>query len=81
MEAASPVNSQMDISTVYVNTDSRPVWCPIIKVNNGLDRMPFEERSEFNKLITKLFSWPGGEDLWESMSEAELMEPMRHFKD
>lgn len=63
MEAASSVNSQMDISTIYVNVDSRPVWCPIIKMNDELDRMPFEKRAEFEKLRTWLSSWLGGEDL------------------
>ena len=65
MEAASSVNSQMDISSIYVNIDSRPVWCPIIKVNDALDRMPFEKRAEIEKLITELSPWLGGEDLWE----------------
>ncbi len=44
MEAASSVNSQMDISSIYVNIDSRPVWCPIIKVNDELDRMSFKKK-------------------------------------
>lgn len=64
-ETASLVNSQMDISSIYVNVDSRPVWCPIIKANNELDRMPFEKRAELEKLITGLSPWIGGEDLWE----------------
>ena len=65
MEAASSVNSQMDISSIYVNIDSRPVWCPIIKVNDELDRMPFEKREKIEKLIIGLSSWFGGEDLWD----------------
>lgn len=65
MEAASSVNSQMDISSIFVDIDSRPVWCPIIKVNDELDRMSFEKRAELEKLITGLSPWLGGEDLWE----------------
>lgn len=65
MEAVSSVDSQMDISSIYVNVDSRPVWCPIIKTNDELDRMPLKTRAEFEKLITGLSSWFGGEDLWE----------------
>lgn len=64
MGAASSVNSQMDISSIYVNIDSRPVWCPIIKMNDELDRIPIEKRMEFEKLLTGLSSWLGGEDLW-----------------
>lgn len=44
---------------------SRPVWCPIIKVNNELDKMPFGKRAEFEKLITGLSSLFEGEDLWD----------------
>ena len=65
MEAASSVNSQMDISSIYVNIDSRPIWCPIIKMNNELDEMPIEKRSNINDLITGLTSLFGGEDLWD----------------
>lgn len=65
MEATSSVNSQMDISSIYVNIDSRPIWCPIIKINNELDEMPIEKRAELEKLITELSPWLGGEDLWE----------------
>lgn len=65
MEAASPFNSKTDISSIYVNIDSRPIWCPIIKMNDELDRMPFEKRSKIEKLITELSPWLGGEDLWE----------------
>lgn len=65
MEVASSVNPQMDISSVYVNIDSRPVWCPIIKINNELDEMPIEKRSNIDNLITGLTSLLGGEDLWE----------------
>lgn len=65
MEVIPSVNSQTDISSIYVNIDSRPVWCPIIKANDELDRMPFEKRAEFEKLITGLSSLFGGEVLWE----------------
>jgi hypothetical protein len=65
MKAVSSVNSQMDISSIDVNIDSRPAWCPIIKINDELDRMPFEKRAKFEKLITGLSSCFGGEDLWD----------------
>ena len=65
MEAISSDNPQMNISTVYVDLDSRPVWCPIIKMNNELDEMPIEKRSNIDNLITGLSSVFGGEDLWE----------------
>ena len=65
MESASSVNSQMDISSIYVNIDSRPVWCPIIKMNDELDRMSFEKRSYIDNLITGITLLFGGEELWE----------------
>ena len=65
MEAASPVNSQMNISSTYVDINSRPVWCPIVKVNDELDRMPLEKRAKIEKLIVGLSLWFGGEDLWD----------------
>lgn len=64
MEVVSSFNSQMDISSIHVNIDSRPDWCPIIKINDELDKMPFEERAKFEKLIIGLSSCFGGEDLW-----------------
>lgn len=65
IEAASPINQQADVSSIYVDIDSIPVWCPIIKTNNELDRMPFEERAKLEKLIAELSPWLGEEDLWE----------------
>ena len=65
MEAASLANSEMDISSVYVDINSRPVWCPIIKMNNELDEMPIDKRADLDKLITGLSSLWGGENLWD----------------
>ena len=65
IEAASSVNSQMDISSIYVNIDSRPVWCPIVKANEELDRMSIDKRADLDKLITGLSSLCGGGDLWD----------------
>ena len=65
MESISPNNSQMDISTVYVDIDSRPNWCPIIKTNEELERMPIENRQHIDNLIVSLSSLCGSEDLWE----------------
>ncbi|MDT3386705.1 MAG: hypothetical protein LIR46_02925 [Bacteroidota bacterium] len=65
MESVSSINSQMDISSIYVNIDSRPVWCPIIKMNDELDKMPIEKRAKFEKFIIGLSSCFGGEDLWD----------------
>lgn len=73
MEAASLVNSQMDISTIYVDVNSRPTWCPMIKMSNELDRMPFEQRAKFEKFRTVLSSLFGEEDLWE-MPDAKTEE-------
>ena len=38
MKAISSVNLQTHISSIDVNIDSRPDWCPIIKINDELDR-------------------------------------------
>lgn len=65
MAAISSDNPQMNISTIYVDPDSRPIWCPIIKMNNELDEMPIEKRSNIDKLMTGLTSLFGGEDLWD----------------
>ena len=65
MEAISPNNSQMDISSIYVDINSRPVWCPIIKTNKELDAMPIENRANIDKIITGLSSLNGSDDLWE----------------
>ena len=65
MAAVSSDNLQTSISTIFVDPDSRPVWCPIIKMNNELDEMPIEKRSIFDNLITGLTSLFGGGELWE----------------
>ena len=65
IEAASSVNSQMDISSIYVNVDSRPIWCPIDKANKEIDEMSIEKRYALDKLIAKFSSLWGGEDLWD----------------
>ena len=72
MEAISSNNSQMDISTIYVDINSRPVWCPIIKTNKELDAMPIESRANIDKIITGLSSLNGSDDLWEETNEGDL---------
>lgn len=61
MGVVSSDNPQMNISTICVDPDLRPIWCPIIKMNNELDEMPIEKRSNIDKLITGLTSLFGEE--------------------
>lgn len=65
MAVVSSDNPQMNISTIYIDPDSRPIWCPIIKMNNELDEIPIEKRSNIDNLITGLTSLFGGGELWE----------------
>ena len=62
LECFSSKNQQTDISTIYVNANTRPSWCPIIKLNESLDRMPIEQRSNFDAIITGFSSlWGTGD--------------------
>ena len=54
MEVVSPENSESDISTVYVDPESRPEWCSIVKMNKMFETMPPERREEFDKIATGL---------------------------
>ena len=54
MDAISPENSQQDISTIFVNPESRPVWCPTVKMNETFKAMPPERKEQFNKIATGL---------------------------
>lgn len=49
----------------YVDVNLRPIWCPIVKANEELDRMSIEKRSNLDKFVTGFTSLWGGEDLWD----------------
>lgn len=65
MAIVSSENPEIDISSVYVNTDSRPIWCPIVKMNKDLERMPVDKRLQVENLIVAMASMFNAGDIWE----------------
>lgn len=45
-------NPEADISTVKVNPESRPEWCPMVKVNTEYDAMD-PKKKEYVNMIYK----------------------------
>ncbi len=51
MESMSPSNSQHDISTAYVDPESKPSWCPIDKTNATLEMLSPEQRDKMDTIM------------------------------
>ena len=61
-----PENAQQNITTVYLkNINTRPDWCPIIKINNTLKEMPQDERDQANNVIKGLAALFGSSQAFE----------------
>ena len=54
LESISPINSQQDISTIYVDPENKPSWCPIDKTNAALEEMPPEKREKADMIMKGL---------------------------
>ena len=54
MEAISPDNSQQDISTIFVDPELRPGWCPMIRLNDKIKDLTPKQRETIDKLATGL---------------------------
>ena len=63
---ATAENPEMNITTIYIkDLNSRPDWCPIIKINKTLEEMPQEKRDQFNVLAKGLAALFGCEQGFE----------------
>ena len=60
MDAISSKCSGQDISTIFVDPESRPDWCPIMQMNGKIEEMPPDKREDFDKLMIGLSSLFGG---------------------
>ena len=59
---ATSENPEMNITTIYIkDIDSRPDWCPIVKLNKSLEEMPQDKRDQFNVVAKGLAVLFGGE--------------------
>lgn len=65
MDAISPKNPQQDISTIFVDPESKPIWCPISKINTTLSEMTPEKRSDFDKIMYGLSALFGNDNMME----------------
>lgn len=57
-------NIQQDISTFYVDPETRPEWCPMEKMNKDLDAMDPEKREQFDKIAEGLSLLFGAASAW-----------------
>lgn len=64
MNSIQPDNSQQDISTCYVDPETRPKWCPMEKMNKELEIMDPEKREQFDKVAEGLSVIFGAESIW-----------------
>ena len=51
MESVSPMNTQRDVSTIFVDPDSKPNWCPIDRINANLEKMLPGDREKVDAII------------------------------
>ena len=51
IEGMSLINSQQDISTIYVDPESKPSWCPIDKTNAALETLSPEQRDKMDTIM------------------------------
>jgi len=52
---ATAENPEMNITTIYIkDINTRPDWCPIVRLNKSLEEMPQEKRDQFNVLAKGL---------------------------
>ena len=59
---ATAENPEMNITTIYIkDPNSRPDWCPIVKLNKSLDEMPQDKRDQFNTIAKGLAALFGNE--------------------
>ena len=65
MDAIFPENQQQDISTIFVDPESKPDWCPIDEMNDNLKDMPPEKRDNFDKLMSGLSVLFGNDNMLE----------------
>ena len=54
MDALSSDSPHQDISTIFIEPESRPNWCPMIRLNKTVESMSPDRRTEFDKFATGL---------------------------
>ena len=64
MNSIQSNNSQQDISTCYVDPETRPKWCPMEKMNKELEIMDPEKREQFDKVAEGLSVIFGAASVW-----------------
>ena len=73
MPCGSP---EQDISTVRVNLDSRPGWCPVAKMNETVSKLSYKEQLAV-KAMSILF---GGLDVFEDETPSDLYKIMNGLR-
>ena len=53
-DALSSDSPHQDISTIFIEPESRPDWCPMIRLNKAVESMPPDRQAEFDKIATGL---------------------------
>jgi len=63
---AGSEHPEMNITTIYIkDPNSRPDWCPIVKLNKSLKEMPQDKRDQFNIFAKGLAALFGNEEGFE----------------
>ena len=54
MKAIEPVNQCMDISTIYIDPETRPDWCPMIDVQKSFQDLDPKKKEAVEMVIRGL---------------------------
>ena len=54
MKAIEPADQCMDISTIYVDPETRPDWCPMIDVQNNFQNLNPKKKAAAEMVIRGL---------------------------
>ena len=70
MKAIEPVNQCQDISTIYIDPETRPDWCPMIDVQKSLQALDPKKKEAVEMVIRGLAIIFDAENLLEGTEDA-----------
>ena len=63
MASISPDNPQQDISSIYVDPEDKPEWCPIDRTNMMLDELDPDKREKADMIMKGLSAFFGSDGM------------------
>lgn len=69
MKAIDPTAQQQDISTVFVDPETRPDWCPLACAIDSMRKLEPRKRAAVQMLLRSMASLFGAEDSLEEIED------------